>query len=68
MIVMVKQRMSSAIEITSPGDQDCLYVRIHRQRHRPHGVVEKDVDLIQKPFIREGLATRVREVLDRKQG
>ncbi len=31
------------------------------------GVLEKDVDLIQKPFTREGLAFKVREILDRKQ-
>jgi two-component system, cell cycle sensor histidine kinase and response regulator CckA len=32
-----------------------------------HGILEKDVEFIQKPFTREGLATKVREVLERKQ-
>ena len=31
-----------------------------------HGVLEKDVEFIQKPFTREGLAGRVRKVLDKK--
>jgi len=33
-----------------------------------HGVLKKDVDFIQKPFTRERLASKVREMLDRKQG
>jgi signal transduction histidine kinase/CheY-like chemotaxis protein len=32
-----------------------------------HGVLEKDVNFIQKPFSREGLGGKVREVLDKKQ-
>jgi hypothetical protein len=31
-----------------------------------HGELEPGVELIQKPFTLEGLATRVREVLDRR--
>ena len=31
----------------------------------PHGVLEKGVDYIQKPFTMEGLARKVREVLDK---
>ena len=33
-----------------------------------HGVLKKDVDFIQKPFTRERLTSKVREMLDRKQG
>jgi CheY-like chemotaxis protein len=32
-----------------------------------HGVLEKDVNFIQKPFSREGLGGKVREVLDNKR-
>jgi len=32
-----------------------------------HGVLEKDVEFIQKPFTQEGLASKVREVLDKKK-
>jgi two-component system, cell cycle sensor histidine kinase and response regulator CckA len=32
-----------------------------------HGVLERGIEFIHKPFTREGLATKVREILDRKQ-
>jgi len=32
-----------------------------------HGILEKDVEFIQKPFSRKDLASKVREVLDKKQ-
>jgi len=32
-----------------------------------HGVLEKDTNFIEKPFTPEGLALKVREVMDKKQ-
>ena len=61
---MSGRQLAERLRARAARDEGALHVRLHRRRIVRHGVLDRGVAFLQKPFTPDTLTRKVREVLD----